>query len=861
MSRMFRPRRTRPTLLTGGLSGFAAGVLCCCAVFQTQGAKPAPTPPPGPPAIPQLTVPANEGTRVEVRWGGGFLELTYLGEGVGGNTAVYAAFDTTPEGGSYVIPFGQGFEGSTVFVPLQADRVVFAKRDGEQLKVFERTWTGFAWSDRSEDPMGRLAEAVPGGIRLRIYRPDLGKGPVGISTWLRDLSVNDGWGHLWGCTDPAVAPGTGDRAISRHFRVDFNVATSGQKPVLLRRLHDPDTGKPRIYQLLVRLFGNTNTTRKPNGTLAENGSGKFADLNDAALDSLKAMGVTHLWLCGVIRQATGTDYTAIGLPADDPDLLKGIAGSPYAIRDYLDVSPDYATVPAERMTEFKALIARLHARGLKAIIDFVPNHVARSYSSTGDAQFGEKDDTSRFFAPNNHFFWLRPTDAGGGPPLRLPSVDPQSGQKLSPTCRALNQGDGLYDPEKEKARATGNNVPSWRPTAGDWYETVKLNYGFDFTDSNRATREYPNALSPTKPVPDTWTRMDRIIAFWQEAGVDGFRCDMAHMVPPEFWHWLIGRARARNPKVYFTAEAYDLDPMKVPGSDPLVAGLNDGKGNVMFDLLNAGFNSVYDDPVYDKLKDIYDGGAWANDLDALLKDPFLRDNSLRYAENHDEVRLASKGNWGNIGMEVARPVTALLLGLTAGPALVYHGQEVGEPGAGEEGFGGDDGRTSIFDYWGMPELQKWVNGGKYDGAGLSDAQKALRAFHGRLLALLDDPAFREGAFLPLNAANNDNPGFGRLAGETASGHWLYAFLRSDPVSGRRFLVAINLHRSEALREISIRIPEPQRMGARLPSGDTKLRLTERLSTSGTLSIESPAAEIRIPEIPPLTPFYFEIAAP
>ena len=134
--------------------------------------------------------------------------------------------------------------------------------------------------------------------------------------------------------------------------------------------------RPVIYQLMVRTFGNTNETRKTNGTLEENGCGKFNDINQAALVSLKQMGFTHVWLTGVLEQASGTAYP--DRPADAPDILKGIAGSPYAIKDYFDVCPDYAVKPANRLAEFKACVDRCHALGLKVIIDFVPNHVARS---------------------------------------------------------------------------------------------------------------------------------------------------------------------------------------------------------------------------------------------------------------------------------------------------------------------------------------------------------------------------------------------------------------------------------------------------------------------------------------------------
>ena len=143
----------------------------------------------------------------------------------------------------------------------------------------------------------------------------------------------------------------------------------------------------------------------------------------------------------------------------------------------------------------------------------------------------------------------------------------------------------------------------------------------------------------------------------------------------------------------------------------------------MFDLLNAGFTAVYDDPTYKAIKKIYDGPGWANDIDAARADEFIFDNSLRYAENHDEVRLAARAEWDGTGMRIGPAVSAILYGLSRGPVMVYNGQEVGEPAAGVEGFGGDDARTSIFDYWSMPELVKWANGGKFDGGKLSAEQK------------------------------------------------------------------------------------------------------------------------------------------
>jgi len=620
----------------------------------------------------------------------------------------------------------------------------------------------------------------------------------------------------------------------------------------------PPAEKARIYQFLPRIFGNTNETRKPNGSIEENGSGKFSDLNETSLAAIKAMGFTHVWPTGVLQQATATDYSVIGEPADDPDLLKGFAGSPYAIKDYFDVCPDYADAPEHRLDEFRAMIGRIHKAGLKVIMDFVPNHVARSYHSSirPDLSFGAKDDKTKFFSADNNFYWLTPESkpAGKGPPLRLPTVDAQ-GNPTSPTCKvAKAPSDGLFEPEREHGRVTGNNLASWAPDAGSWYETVKLNYGYDFTDPQKKTRAYPHGDKQSIPIPDTWRKMDEIIACWQGFGVDGFRVDMAHMVPPEFWQWMIALARKRNPEIFFAAEAYNDDPGKVPSGDPRVVAA--GGGNVMFDLLNAGFDAVYDDATYDKLKQIYDGGSWANDLDRLNFRPQVFEGSLRYAENHDEARLAGKGQWGNIGMEVGRPVTALLFGLSRGPVMLYSGQEIGEPADGAEGFGGDDARTSIFDYWAMPELAKWVDGKKFDGGRLSSEQVSLREFYSRLLHLVGEPAFRSGGFFPLNPSNIENPSFGRVPGEPASGHWLYSFLRRDPDTGQKFLVVINLHRSRTFDDVRIALPPVARdfLGLKATS---KIKLSGKLGTSA--EIESGISELPVGSIPPLTPCFFEIS--
>ena len=806
-----------------------------------------------------IDIPCSSGAKLIITPGDHAFQLDFFAPGIDKpDHKVFIAIESQTGKGSSIVPFGRGSNGSTVFLPFSAD-LIYTTYNGHGPLPFvgpvldSRSWNDLQWT---RPPRDLTEDEAPDTVDVR-YSKDhchldfgfLNRPRVALAVYAKDLTANDGWGALYAASDPTFRPGIGDQYIAGYTQVTFGDTPTAQYRT---RLETPE--RVRIYQLFVRLFGNTNPTRKIDGALADNGVGKFADINDAALDSIHDLGCTHIWLTGVLRQATSTDYSKIGLPADDPDLLKGLAGSPYAIKDYFDVCPDYAQDPAKRLDEFKSLLARIHAHGLKAIIDLVGNHVARSYHSTikPDLSFGEKDDLSKFFDLNNNFFYLRPSDPGGGPPLRLPTFGDR--HAISPTCKVLGNCDGLFDPEKVHGRVTGNNVVSWAPSINDWYETVKLNYGVDFTHPS----DHPFITSGTSGpiIPDTWLKMDRIISYWQAMGVDGFRCAMAHMIPPEFWAWAITRARARQPDVWFMGEAYNDDPAKLPPADPLLASLN----NVMFSLLNAGFNAVYDDPSYKALKNIYDGLRWANDIDTAVTSDFIYNNSLRYAENHDEVRLAGKHQWGDIGIAVGRPVAAILYGIGRGPLMLYSGQEVGEPATGVEGFGGDDARTTIFDYWSMPELVKWVDGHKYDGALLSKDQKELRTYYAKLLKLSDEPGFRFGAFHPLNPANNKTARFGEIEGDPASGHWMYAFLRYDPRSQQRWLVVANLHRSESFANVHIHIPTEALQWLNLPS-NFPLTFTDRLNKTPVLtalSTDLPTTGLIIPNIPPLSAMYLEI---
>jgi glycosidase len=521
------------------------------------------------------------------------------------------------------------------------------------------------------------------------------------------------------------------------------------------------TQKVTVYQLVVRYFGNTRLENKLNGTISENGCGKFDDINEEALLEIKTLGCTHLWLTGCIRQATLTGYPEIGLPADDADIVKGLAGSMYAIKDCYDVCPDYAIEPANRMLEFDSLVKRIHDAGLKVIIDFVPNHVARSYSSQShpERDLGKEDNQALFFAKDNNFFYLVEPP---GQELRLVHPEHWKPHQVNFDGKfALEDGSQNRTP-----RATGNNVISASPPVDAWYEVVKLNYGFNFVTGECAY----------EPTPKTWHDMDHVLAFWQSRGVDGFRCDFAHYIPSEAWKYLIERARAkeRNPLTYFLAEAYPLEG----SGDPITTKRQ---------LSDVGFDAIYHGESYQQLKKIYQGTGSLDDYDREMNSLTEREraHSVHYIENHDEVRVAAPiamSGFGSLRANYQLAPLQLLYG--QGAAMILNGQEVGEPGAGNKGFSREDGRTSIFDYWCMPEFAKWVNEHKYDGAKLSTEQKQLRQFFTDLFALCQDPSVRGSGYWGLRYYNRGSR-FPDCPDE------LYSFARYEPFSSRLVLVVAN----------------------------------------------------------------------
>ena len=501
--------------------------------------------------------------------------------------------------------------------------------------------------------------------------------------------------------------------------------------------------KTVIYQVLPRLYGNRNTTRKPNGTIGENGCGKLNDFSSAELKEIKKKGVTHIWYTGVIRHASKTDYSAYGIPRQHPAVIKGQAGSPYAIADYYDIDPDLAVDVEKRMEEFEALVSRTHKAGMKVIIDFVPNHVARQYKSLfqpkGVKGLGDDDDPQHGFSPKNNFYYC-------------------PGEQLSPYFDIFG---GEEEPYVEiPAKATGNDHFDSRPGRNDWYETVKLNYGVDY---------YAGGIGFFEPIPDTWQKMLDIMLFWASKGVDAFRCDMAEMVPSAFWSWALSRLKSDYPEITIIGEVYNPSLYR--------------------SYIASGFDLLYDKVgMYDTLRAVVCGYASASSITgAWQATDDIADHMLYFLENHDEQRIASDFFAGCPFKAV--PALAVSLMLRRNPFMLFEGEEYGERGMDAEGFSGCDGRTTIFDYWSIDTRCRAASGK------LSDDEKRLADIHSKLISIAQkEKAVSEGEFFDLMYVNP--------ASATFNPYRQYTFLRK--AGNSLLLVVANFDDKEA--NVSITIP-------------------------------------------------------
>ena len=543
--------------------------------------------------------------------------------------------------------------------------------------------------------------------------------------------------------------------------------------------------KPIIYQMLPRLWGNDKSRPKKNGTLEENGTGKFSDIDSATLEYLKWLGCSHVWYTGILRHST--QATEGGCTPSHPQFVKGKAGSPYAICDYYDVNPYLADDPQKRIEEFEELIARSHSAGLKVIIDFVPNHVSRDYGKVtrteGRPVLGESDDKSVHWRSENDFFYYP------GQSLTLPTPVPK----------------GMEPYSEMPAMATGNNCYSPNPGMNDWFETVKINYG----DSHTAT----------------WDKMLDILLFWAEKGVDGFRCDMVELVPPEFMKWVIAEVKDRYPSVIFIAEVYKKELY----------------GEY---VRSVGFDFLYDKSgLYDTLrtvveKNIDDNGMpvelWQSATGITRNWQFLSDLQpymLNFLENHDEQRFASDF----FGKDASRTFAPLYVSLflNTAPFMVYFGEEVGEKGMNEEGFSGKDGRTTIFDWWSLSSIKRLrqvIHTGEYKTLEVSTLVKAglkkeeaevFCKFAAALRFAASDEAIRQGTTYDLCYCNMGSDGFDK--------HRHFAFLRDH--EAHTLLIAANFSAVDA--KMKLRLPEHAFDWMGIP-------VTEALNTNTEIQVNVPA---------------------
>lgn len=584
--------------------------------------------------------------------------------------------------------------------------------------------------------------------------------------------------------------------------------------------------KEVVYQVFTRLFGNTNETNKPWGTIEENGLGKFSDFSDKALHEIKDLGVTYIWYTGVPHHAVIRDYTKNGISNDDPDVVKGRAGSPYAVKDYYNVNPDLAENPENRLKEFQALIDRTHNTGLKLLIDIVPNHVARNYEGKstpeGYEPFGASDDTSVEYRRDNNFYYI-PGEAFQVPDWRDGYL-PLGGENHP-------MADGKFD--ENPAKWTGNGSRMAKPDFNDWYETVKINYGirpdgsydFDSLPDGFESKDYTAHYEfwKDKSVPDSWMKFKDIALYWLDMGVDGFRYDMAEMVPVEFWSYMNSHIKMRNTEAFLLAEVYNPNEYR--------NYIQRGKMDYLYDKVE----------MYDSLKNIMQGDGWTDHIPIVKKGTQdIEHNLLHFLENHDEVRIASPEFVGNA--KIGKPAMVVSATMTTAPVMIYFGQEVGEPASENAGFGSPN-RTSIFDYIGVPHHQRWVNDKKFDGGQLSNEEAELRDFYQRLLNFTINSDALMGEYQDIHFYNKEHTEW--------YNHHVLSYVRwSD---NEKLIIISNFDANDRFG-FELKLPEDIVQKWKLSEGDHQIK-DVLYGSEHTLKVENGRGAVRV-DINPLESFIF-----
>ncbi|MGR5175690.1 alpha-amylase family protein [Vibrio mediterranei] len=496
-----------------------------------------------------------------------------------------------------------------------------------------------------------------------------------------------------------------------------------------------------LYQVFTRLYGNKNRRNQPWGTIEQNGVGKFSDITDKALESIRELGMTHVWYTGIPHHALVRDYTQYGISNDHPSVVKGRAGSPYAVKDYYSVNPDLADDPAKRNQEFNALIERTHNAGLKVIIDIVPNHVARQYEGLnnpdGVSDFGASDDVSVEYSRENNFYYIP------GEAFELPDIP------VSLTPLGGENHPQLATPYREfPAKWTGNGSRLAKPSADDWYETVKVNYGVrpdgskDFPKLPEHYRDKDCSAHfefwSDKEVPSSWIKFRDIALYWITQGVDGFRYDMAEMVPVEFWSFLNASIKKINPDAFLVAEVYQPHLYR--------DYIQLGKMDALYDKVD----------LYDALKDIIRGHGHTKNITRIQSElADIEPHMLHFLDNHDEQRIPCADFAGRA--EHAIPAMVVSATISTAPTMLYFGQEVGEAGAEIGGFG-QPTRTSIFDYVGVPSHQRWMNDGAFDGGQSTESEQQLRSFYQSLMTYSLTSQALKGSMHSLELENDHTQG-------------------------------------------------------------------------------------------------------
>lgn len=587
--------------------------------------------------------------------------------------------------------------------------------------------------------------------------------------------------------------------------------------------------KEVVYQVFTRLFGNTNTTNKPWGTLEENGVGKFNDFTNKALKEIKDLGVTHIWYTGVPHHDVITDYTKYGISNDDPDIVKGRAGSPYAVKDYYNVNPDLADNVENRLEEFEALIERSHKAGLEVIIDIVPNHIARNYQSLtnpeGTTDFGVEDDKTKVYDVNNNFYY-NPDQA-----FKVPEWQDDY-QPLGGENNTL--ADGKF--EEVPAKWTGNGSRASQPNMHDWYETVKVNYGispegkkdFDELPQGFENENYKKHFDfwKDKTVPSSWIKFKDIALYWTAKGIDGFRYDMAEMVPVEFWSYMNSNIKMKNPDAFLLAEVYNPNMYR--------DYIRKGKMDYLYDKVQ----------LYDTLKHVIQGHGKTDNIPPILEElSDVEHHMLHFLENHDEQRIASPDFAGNANK--GKPAMVVSATATTAPTMIYFGQELGEPGNEDLGFGNPT-RTSIFDYGSVPSMVRWINNKAFDGGQSTKDELDFRDFYKRLLNFTINSSALAGNYQDIHSYNQQNT--------EQYNDKILSFVRwSDDEQ----LIVISNFNDENTYSFNLQLPED--IVKKLGLSNGQYNVTDQLYNKYTsiLSVKNANAQLRI-NIKPLESFILKI---